>query len=77
MYACRLIVKKLTKADARAKQKFDARIEYVQVFEEGDLVLIKNRSSGALASKLVGPYRFVHYKDVDKYACILEDDEGK
>ena len=24
----------------------------------------------------MGPFKFVRYKDVDKYACILENDDG-
>lgn len=44
--------------------------------DHGDLVLVKNRESGSLETPLVGPFRFIMYKDFDKYACILETDEG-
>lgn len=43
----------------------------------GDLVLVKNRRSGSLESKLVGPFEFVRYKDYDKYAVVLRDDDGR
>ncbi len=46
-------------------------------FVEGDMVLIKNREAGSLASNLVGPFKFVRYKDFDGYACILCDDDGR
>ncbi len=39
-------------------------------------MLVKNRSSGSLETPLVGPFRFVCYKDRDRYACILENDDG-
>ena len=39
-------------------------------------MLVKNRKSGSLESKLVGPFEFVRYKDFDKYAVILRDDDG-
>ena len=41
------------------------------MYKEGDLVLLKNRATGSLMSKLVGPFIFVKYKDPDGYACIL------
>ena len=50
----------------------------VEEFEQGDQVFIKNRRDGALEMPLVGPYEFVAYKDYDKYAAILRDeDTGK
>jgi hypothetical protein len=47
---------KLKIADLRAKLKHDAEIGDLVSFEEGDLVLIKNRVEGSLAPKLVGPF---------------------
>jgi hypothetical protein len=48
----------------------------VEEFKKDDLVLVKNRASGSLESKLVGPFKFVGYKDRDKYAVWLENDSG-
>ena len=39
-------------------------------------MLVKNRKPGVLEPNLVGPFIFVHYKDFDKYACVLEDQFG-
>lgn len=47
------------------------------VYNEGDMVLIKNRVDGSLASNLIGPFKFVRYKDFDRYSCILCDGEGR
>ena len=44
---------------------------------EGDVVLMKNRASGSLESKFVGPFEFVRYKDKDEYAVILRDTVGR
>jgi hypothetical protein len=48
-------------------------IEYIP----GDMVSVKNRKPGVLEAKLVGPYEFVRYKDWDKYACVLKDENNK
>ena len=76
LWACKEIVGKLKIADLRAKLKHDAELGDLVSFEEGDFVLIKNRVEGSLAPKLVGPFQFVKYKDVDRYSCILRDGEG-
>ena len=49
----------------------------VPLFQNGDKVLVKNRASGSLEPRFVGPYVFVDYKDTDGYASILEDENGK
>ena len=41
------------------------------------MVLVKNRKPGVLETKLVGPYEYVRYKDRDKYACVLKDENGR
>ena len=38
---------------------------------------MKNRKAGSLEPKLVGPFTFVRYKDFDKYAAILRDEDGR
>ncbi len=38
---------------------------------------MKNRAQGSLETKLIGPYTFVRYKDMDGYSCILENEDGK
>lgn len=70
-------MKKLKLADEKMKRRHDEAIQEYYEFYPGDLVLIKNRVSGSLETKLVGPYTFVRYKDLDGYSCILENDDGK
>jgi hypothetical protein len=77
LWACKEVIGKLKLADERSKKKHDETIEELVIYEEGDLVLIKSRSSGSLVSKLMGQFKFVKYKDFDRYACILKDDNGK
>ena len=68
---------KLRLADEQAKQKHNSDIGSLVEYVEGDMVLIKNREAGSLASKLVGPFKFVKYKDFDDYACILCDENDR
>lgn len=77
LWACKEVLGKLKLADERSKMKHDERVTEVVIYQEGDKVLIKNRRTGSLSSKLVGPFLFVRYKDFDCYACILKDGNGK
>ena len=38
--------------------------------------MLKNRASGVFDPPLVGPFEFVKYKDDDRYAVLLRDDNG-
>ena len=64
-------------SDERNKVRYDKKANKPMEYKQGDLVLVKNRKPGVLEPYMVGPYKFVRYKDRDKYACILEDDYGK
>lgn len=56
LWTCKEVMGKLKKADIKSKKKHDATLGSLTVYEEGDLVLIKNRVDGSLASNLVGPF---------------------
>ena len=71
LWACKEVMGKLKLADEQSKQKHDSDLGGLIEYVEGDMVLIKNRVSGSLASNLVGPFKFIKYKDFDGYACIL------
>ena len=75
LWSCREIVHKLRRADEKSKREFDTNKEFVSELNAGDQVLVQNRKSGSLEPKLVGPFTFVRYKDYDKYAVILKDDD--
>ena len=67
---------KLKQQDMAEKLRYDQNVGPRVELEQGDLVLVKNRSSGSLETPLVGPFRFLRYKDRDRYACILEYEDG-
>jgi hypothetical protein len=56
LWACKEVMGKLRKADIQSKKKHDEKLGDLVVYLEGDLVLIKNRVDGSLASNLVGPF---------------------
>lgn len=76
-WLCKQMVAKLRLADERMKRRHDKAIMEYYEFYPGDMVLIKNRASGSLEPKLIGPYTFVRFKDMDGYASVLENEDGK
>jgi hypothetical protein len=71
------MVTKLRLADERMKRRHDDAITEYYEFYPGDMVLLRNRASGSLEAKLIGPFTFVRFKDKDGYASILENEDGK
>ena len=70
------LVERLAVADATNKTYYDAGKKFVEEIADGTLVMMKNRMAGVFDPPLVGPFEFVGYKDEDKYACWLKDDQG-
>lgn len=71
------IKSKLVQNDLNVKRKYDVGVEQMAELSDGDVVMMKNRASGSLESKFVGPFEFVRYKDEGKYAVILRDATGR
>ena len=71
------VLDKITVANMREKLAYDERQRKFQgKYYPGDLVLMKNRSSGVFEPPLTGPYEFVRYKQGGR-ACWLKDNEGR
>lgn len=75
-WLCKELQVKLKQRDEDEKVRYDKNVGPVLELQQGDLVLVKNRSAGSLETPLVGPFRFLRYKDADRYACILENEDG-
>lgn len=66
-------VHRLSAADTSMTEYYNKKKPLLGEFEEGQLVLVRNYEVGVFHMPLLGPFRFLRYKNAFKYVAVLQD----
>lgn len=63
-------------ADLANEAYFNAKKRLLSEFKEGDLVMMKSRTNLVLELPMLGPFKFVRYRNAAKNSACIVDADG-